>query len=506
MWLAGFRRFLKSTNTWLSLPDLALARWCIGITVTAGLAATWFLLHRLFKFWPATLAGFFVVVDPFLLAQTRRVHTDALATIFLLLTVLLFLLFCVTAIEKHPRRQRYLIFAGIAFGFACLSKSYSLILVPWMPICFWLFRPIGTRWREFLYNTFVTGVFWLSYSLLTVFVFWPIFWHSTALLLGACLLSITLLLQRAVQMNKYINRHLSIATLVLIACTGYAVTTCWLVLDKVGWAMTSPHEINHFFLGEIVADPGWLFYLFSLSIKSTPFVLPFAIIAIICLWKDRKQPHASKDFKITMAMGIAVIFFMVCLSLSSKKFSRYLLPVFPMLDVLAGVGLFYTVKWVGNKFRTTHIRQIGQAAYIVLVFSLTTVPVFVLHPYYGTYYNLCWKVTDIAKIFTVGEVSGLDLAAKYLNKKPGATQMTVQTSDLGHELFSYYFLGTTYHADRAKGIDIFGTPSKSRPVDYEVVYIRDSQIGNVPQSGTLNGTLECVITLNGVDYVWIYRV
>ena len=42
--------------------------------------------------------------------------------------------------------------------------------------------------------------------------------------------------------------------------------------------------------------------------------------------------------------------------------------------------------------------------------------------------------------------------------------------------------------------------------DYEVVHIRESQAGWVPQTGTLNGELEHVITLNGIDYVWIYRI
>ena len=34
----------------------------------------------------------------------------------------------------------------------------------------------------------------------------------------------------------------------------------------------------------------------------------------------------------------------------------------------------------------------------------------------------------------------------------------------------------------------------------------DSQIGRVPQTGTLNGVLEAIITLNGIDHVWIYQV
>ena len=41
---------------------------------------------------------------------------------------------------------------------------------------------------------------------------------------------------------------------------------------------------------------------------------------------------------------------------------------------------------------------------------------------------------------------------------------------------------------------------------YEVVYIRDSQIGWAPQEGIYKGKLEKIITLNGIEHVWIYRV
>ena len=90
----------------------------------------------------------------------------------------------------------------------------------------------------------------------------------------------------------------------------------------------------------------------------------------------------------------------------------------------------------------------------------------------------------------------MDIAAKYLNQKPNAQKMNVQVSPLATEFVRRYFIGDAYQADR----------KTARPPDYEVVYIRDSQIGRVPQTGTLNGELECLITLNGIEHVWIYRV
>jgi hypothetical protein len=106
-------------------------------------------------------------------------------------------------------------------------------------------------------------------------------------------------------------------------------------------------------------------------------------------------------------------------------------------------------------------------------------------------------MTDITKVITIGDASGLDIAANYLNQKhPDAYRLRVQVSPLATEFVRHYFRGYAYRADRSIG----------RIPNYEIVYIRDSQIGRVPQTGTLNGELEAVITLNGIDHVWIYRV
>lgn len=129
-------------------------------------------------------------------------------------------------------------------------------------------------------------------------------------------------------------------------------------------------------------------------------------------------------------------------------------------------------------------------------------PVFALCPFYGTYYNLYWKVADLTKIITVNDPSGVYLAAEYLNKKQDAGQIPVQVSDLGSEYFRYYFKGRTYRTDKTR----IGAPVILPNTDYEVIYIRDSQIGWVPQEGVKGGTLEHVITINGLNLAWIYRV
>ncbi len=494
MWTAGLRTFF--TDPGVDVENLAQARSFIGIVVWAGIGIAILLLYRLFGKWVALASFACLAYSPLFLAQTRRVHTDSLASTFILLTVLLFLHYC-----QNRECRRYLILSGIALGLALLSKSYALILLPWIPICLFLFREkhIG------VFSThFAEGIVFFNCSALTGMLLWPVFWTPMFGLMALSLLGLTFLLLRKMKAED------SPMWLVGIACAGLCLVgvsasqTLWSVFEKVNWAVTTPHEVAHFFFGKVVYDPGWLFYLLMLTLKSTPLMLPLAIVGCILLWKQRNgSAETERHFKTGLALVAGIVLFTVCLSATSKKFSRYLLPVFLMLEILAAIGFVEGLRWfyiaVCSRFATAATEK-SKTTLVVLAcivfFFIQVLPVLARYPYYGTYYNLCWKATDITKIVTVGDASGLDLAAKYLNQKPNADRMFVQVSPLAMEYVRHYFQGFAPRGDI--GIE--------RPPAYEVVYIRDSQIKLVPQEGTRGGELEHVITLNGIDLVWIYRI
>ena len=509
IWIAALRTFF--TEPHISVQGLALARWFIGVVLLIGVGVAAVLLYRLFGRWVALIGATFLSFSPLFLAQSRRVHTDALAATFVLLTVLSLLLYC-----GAPQKRRYLIGSGIAFGLACLAKSYSLILLLWLPICFVLFRNREETWRQFFLRGLGSTLCFLSCTLLTVFALLPVFWNPICLIFGVCLLGVTLFAYRELQKAAHGRLTLYLASVVVVGVvSGYMVGTVWRVFDGVAWAITTPHNVEHFFLGQVLYDPGWLFYPLVLCINTTPLTLPLVFGGCLFLWKKRHawSPRQDRDrrngqegyarqFRIALALVAVVLLFTLCLSLTSKKFSRYLLPAFPILEILAAVGFFEFLKW-GYSYIDSRFGS--EATLQKLTFSIVTLlcliliqilPVLRLHPYYGTYYNLCFKLTDIRKIITVGTGAGYDLAAKYLNGKPNAEELRVQTFPQSAQFFFPYFTGQIHWA----GAGEEGVP------DYEVVHLRESQAGWVPQTGTLNGELEHVITLNGIDYVWIYRI
>ena len=504
MWLAALRTFF--TEPHISVQGLALARWFIGVALLIGIGVAAMLLYRLFGRWVAVISAAFLSFSPLFLAQSRRVHTDALASIFILLTVLCLLLYC-----GAPQKRRYLVGSGIAYGLACLAKSNSLILLLWLPICFVLFRNREETWKQFFVRGFGAGLCFLSCTLFTVFTLWPLFWNPVFLTGGLCLLGVTIFACRELQKGAHGRLTLYLASVVVVGVvSGYMVRTIWKVFDGVAWAITTPHNLQHFFLGQVLYDPGWLFYPLALCINTTPLTLPLVFAGCLFLWRKRHswsrngQEGYARQFRIALALVAVVLLFTLCLSLTSKKFSRYLLPAFPILEILAAIGFFEFLKWgysyIDSRFGTGANAQklTFSIVTILCIFLIQILPVLRLHPYYGTYYNLCFKLTDIRKITTVGEGggAGYDLAAKYLNRKPNAQALHVKTFLQSGQFFYPYFIGQPPRSDAGEG----GIP------DYEVVHLREFQAGWVPQTGTLNGELEHVITLNGIDYVWIYRV
>ena len=495
MWIAGLRTFF--TRPGITVENLAAARCFIGLFVSACIVVSIFFVYQLFGRWVALASFACLSTSPFFLAQTRRVHTDALATIFILLTVLAFLMYC-----QHRHQRSYLVISGMSFGLALLSKSYALILLPWLPVCLFLFREnrIGGFWRQMS-----EILIFLSVTVLTVVSVWPVFWSPSIVLVSLFLFGVSVLLLRDMRKGRVNPYLLFFFSSMLVLLSVRVIETVDLVFDSVHWALTTPHEVEHFFLGKVVNDPGWLFYPFVLTIKSTPLMLPLALVACVLLWRQRKQTkETARQFKTALALVIGVVLFTICLSATSKKFSRYLLTVFPLLEILAAIGLVAGLKWcytaLFSRFGGVEMAKYKIALTVfacVGFFFVQVFPVLALHPYYGTYYNLCWKVTDITKIITVGDASGLDIASKYLNRKPKAYLLSVRVSPLSTQFVKHYFKGFAYRAD-LNVINV--TP------DYEVVYIRDSQIGRVPETGTLNGELESVITLNGIEHVWIYRI
>ncbi len=483
------------TQSFLSPELLARARLLVALITALTILLAGLLLQRLLGNTIALVGILFLALDPFFLAESRRLHNDALATGFLMLT--LFWWFCYLE-DEHPRR-RDLILSGISFGLACLSKSLAGAFLFFLPLLLmWYVKQCALSALRVLWG----ALLWVAIALLTVLSLWPYLWTwqfghipmFPLLLSGAIALAI--LASRQHGKSSTVNWSLPAKGIAILAGLGllvvgsFALNASSTVLGHMYKALTTPHEIPQLFLGRIGHAQSGLYYPVYWFVLGAPLTVPLIVFAGWQLWRQRRE-H-PKTYRVGVALLLFGVFYLLGLTLVAKKIPRYLVISFPPWDVLAAIGTVSLIRLLRNFVK----KPIFTYAMVTFTLFFQAAPVLSLHPNYRAYYHPLIPASWIVKNISQGGGMGLDFAAQYLNGKPNAEQLTTYVTPLGGFL-EYYFNGHT------RPIDTQTTLLQS---DYVVVYIRDQQIGWVPQTELFQKlSLEHVVRVNGVEYAWIYR-
>lgn len=483
---------------------LARMRFPIAFLTGVLVLLSGLLLHRLFSEILAVVGTFFLSIEPFLLAESRRIHTDALTAEFLFLTLLLWLCY----LESETPRRRDLVFSGICFGLACLTKSHAGAFLIFLPLLlFWYVKQRGLSGAKMLMSVFL----FFSVTLLTVISFWPYLWTFTLwnipispLLFFGCVGTLLWSWKKLSMQILFSRIELLILGGSLFLIVGIACSAAPYVLSQMYIALTNAHELPKLFLGNIRYNPGSLFYLVMIFVWSAPLTIPLTILAIYKAWQQRHQD--KKHFRITVVLFIFGLFYLIGLSLVAKKIARYLVILLPAVSILAAMGAIHLTQYVSKN----RIRYL----FLAVVVVLQVVPVLQLHPYYITYHFPLLSGKWVSKNTTLGGGVGLDVAAAYLNAKPDAQNLKVRISPFSSTL-NKYFYGKTWRMDSTE------IQFNNVAFDYDVEYVRGRQIQGVPMdsppekgvppaafqlNNALPRELEHVVQLNRVNYVWIYRV
>ncbi len=501
IWVASGRR---SVSEWLKSIDffsttmLARIRFPIALLTGLLILLAGELLYRLFGTLYAAIGTLFLAIEPSLLAESRRIHTDVLTAEFLLLTLLLWLCY----LEAKTPRRRDLVFSGICFGLACLTKSHAGAFLMFLPlILFWYTKQRGLSGAKMLISLFLFS----SVTLMTVLITLPYLWTLTfrnlpiaPFILFGCS-GVLLWSWKKLSTQASLSRtELSILGGGLLLIAVIAAAAAKYILAGMYTALTTAHELPTLFLGDIRYNPGPLYYPVMLFVWSTLLAVPLTSLAIYGAWQQRHQN--PKLFRITIVLICFSLFYVIGLSFVAKKIARYLVIFLPAMSILAAIGVIHLTQY----FSKTRIRYLALAVVIIL----QIVPVLRLHPYYITYHFPLLSGEWISKNTSLGGGVGLDIAATYLNNKPDAQNLKVRASPFATGL-DKYFVGETLNQHTTA---VF---------DYDVEYIRVRQIQGVPIDALPTGgapatalqlrntsprELEHIVQLNGVDYVWIYRV
>jgi hypothetical protein len=301
-----------------------------------------------------------------------------------------------------------------------------------------------------------------------------------------------------------------------------------------------------FFMGQSTLDPGPWFYPYVIPFRLTPITLVGALVSVpviagglATLAHSKDDGGATPTFADSRYVAAGLLwFFVVSLllfgTLSPKKQDRYLLPLFPMLDMLAAFAVVeigrlgnqgiresasrtpalragasvthHASRFIGSaSFRMFYVLRFTQyvlrsTPYAVLIALLLihALPIATAYPYYLAYFNpLMGGLPRAVKTTLVGWGEGMEQVADYLNQRPDADDLYVAA--VPSQTLLPYFRGDGEN---------FYTNDVGLRADYVVLYI--SQVQRMAPSPDIVRYFqmqdpEHVVTVRGVPFAWIYR-
>jgi 4-amino-4-deoxy-L-arabinose transferase-like glycosyltransferase len=422
------------------MPALERARHAMIIFNSVLIALIALLTGRLLGWAAAFFAGGLLAFEPFLVAHGQVVHLDAPVSGLMAVALL-----GAATRWLSDGHVGFIILSAVAGGMAFVTKSPSAFLVLAVPVI----AAIGTRpWRgRAQAQAWLIGMLvWAAVAALTACAIWPAL---------------------ATQPIDTISRMMRFA------------------LAEGG----QPHGPGNFFMGQPVSVPGPLFYPVSLLYRLTPVTIGGVLCLATFSWWHKDVLRSTSPAWILIGLVIAFTLFM---NLGAKKLDRYILPGVPLIDILAGCGLWAGTHWLLMRIRHQNYARLVMAVPIAALLLQPVAWQSVL-PYPLSYYSPVFGGGAAAqRMLLVGWGEGLDQAAAYINDQPDGANATVAV---------YFPLTVNFQALLRGTVVSYG--SNVTPT-YVVDYINARQRNQVPVQ--LAGKVpEHVVTINGIEYARVYR-
>ena len=414
------------------------ARRGVAVVTALCVGAAFLLLARLFGLRIALLGGILILLDPFFLGHSRVLHLDAIASGLLLLSLLSL------AIALREDRPGYLALSGVWAGLAALNKSPAMFAAPFAALAIGGAALLDRRPLRWI---ILRGLTWGLPAALAFVALWPSMWIQP----------------------------LETLALVFGTATEYA---------------GAPHSSDNYFWFAARPDPGIAFYPVALVYRLTSWTtLGVAIAAGLAV---RRSAH-RRTMWLLWAFVAGYTAFM---TLGMKKFDRYILPVHPVMQVLAAAGIWTGYDWLVRRTANAWLARRGGLALVAGLLVGGALVVLPHAPYYFTYYNpLVGGARTADNVLLMGRGEGLDVAAAYLNALPDAAHKEAVARSMS--TFAPLFAGRTV------------SPQAYDPArtDYVVFYANEVQRGHMPELlERYHGVTEPlhVVRLHGIDYALIY--
>lgn len=277
----------------------------------------------------AAITGVLIALDPFLAGFGPLLHVDSLLAMSLFAASLAI----AWAMREPERRSRWLI-AGVLAAIAVLTRSTAAAIgIPLTIVLFLVWKRCG--WAISLRSA---GL-WIAGFAVTYIVAWPVLWVDP-------------------------------------------IGTARAMIDWTLGAASGGHEHQLFFNGEITFDdPGWLFYPVTMLWRTT--LIAWLGLGL-CLLSLRSQSVRDRIRSFAPVLVMAAVY-LVVMSLGAKKFDRYVLPVYPVISLMAAFGFDSAARWI--RARMPRLKHVVPAAGLAAMAGLSLISLANSGIYHLNYYN-----------------------------------------------------------------------------------------------------------------------
>ena len=461
-----FEEFMRSHDR--EAIDLVRISRYIQAGVLAVLAITAFLLLSILAGESiALLAIALASISPFFLGHSRLLNMESMVAMFVLVSFLGMQVYL-----NKERKISYLLLSGASFGLAQLTKSTSIALAGVVGLM--LFAGLFKRDAALSFGTKVkdaiqTAAIWLGAAALVYFILWPGMWVAPGKMLG----------------EVYGNAF------------SYAFQ---------GARLDVTEELNPASFSLVTRSEGIYRYLVNWASSTTLLTwagLGFALFLSFSNFKDHISPAIKSMFAYLAVLGL--LFILMFGVAQGRNSAHYIMTSFVVSDVMAGISWGYVLLWAQSRWAV--LAKTNKAVGVVVILVAVQIGIGLPYaPYYFTYKN-----PFAERAATIGYGEGLSQAADYLAEKPNAGEIQTYVYN-GMGTFSFYFPGDTLVFKRVYLIndDFVQIANDIRVSDYLVLYpiTRSFHPETEKILMEFEGVVkpEKVITINGLDYIQIYRV
>lgn len=413
----------------------------IAIPVSVLLLIAVVILGRLAGWQFAALAGVLLALDPFHIAHSRIVHTDALQAGFMLVTLLLVVL------AWQIRSRRYLYISAAFAALAVLSKFFAL----WVPLVV-LAAGFSKRFGDSVSAQGFGGR-------------------------GRRVLLLVLLMA---------------AVSAVLWPTVFAPTEPLSIISK--YAKLNASEVE---VGKGGGDP--VYYPREWWFRVTPVTVVFAVLGLAGLiLGDKKNLPRFFGRNLILFLLVCALGYGFLLSFSGQKADRYFLFGFMATDILAAGGLIWLAHLIVRVVPRWNPSQVVVVLGVLLAAVLAW-DISYIHPYYLTYFNPLYSAPDSLKL---GWGEGLEKAAGWLERQvPEGEKPPLVAVAYAFVLREFYegpaeSIGHEYDSDEYIHVVLYRTMFGRGPEHESTRYL---------QAYFSRGSCEWQLTVNGLPHVWIFE-